>query len=761
MTYSFTSLSPADFEDLARDLLGEELASRFEAFGPGPDGGIDGRHAKSGVTTVLQAKHLRMSGFAALASQMRNARPSIDQLNPDRYILVTSVSLTPANKKSLADIIGPSLLDASDIFGFEDLNSLLRKHDNVAKSHVKLWLSDTAILERVLQSASYNFTTITRSEITAKLNVYAENPSFGQGRKVLESQRILIISGPGGVGKTTLAEMLAYAYIGEDWDLVAIRSLDDGFARINDSRRQVFFFDDFLGRIALDERALSTQDTELGRFIARVRRTPTARFILTTRAPVFQHAKIVSDVLSDRRLDVAQYLLDVGIYTRRIRARILYNHLVVAGVPVEHIRSLYETGTIKEIVDHEFYNPRIIEWMTDVSHIEDVSPDEYPETFISKLNDPESIWDKQFQYHIPRRCQHLLFALYFASQYGAEIEDVKEIFEGVHPLLCQKFGVPWDAKDFESSVKTLEGGFIAVANGRISFINPSVRDYLYRYLLDKKLLITMAAGAPTSSCAMRMVDQLKKLPDLERDDWRALLSGFSALVQRLDTIPRWKRIASKPTKLRTYDTTTSDRINMLLQWWQLSGLEIFLETAVAIAANPKDQFKSWDDARALPTILSNLLSAPQSEKNDTAPLVVAIESAIRKMLCGPLDPDDLERIVTSIDANEASLGNMFEDEINAAIPEMIESVGTNLGHIDSDSTLTDYIATVEKLAKRIGYNQEAVNSAKTAIQIRIEEVNEDAAKEEKLSVTGGGARTDVFDDHELKNLFEPLLAEAE
>ncbi|KXV23582.1 hypothetical protein AD942_01025 [Gluconobacter japonicus] len=759
MTYSFTSLSPADFEDLARDLLGEELACRFEGFGPGPDGGVDGRHAKSGATTILQAKHLRKSGFAALARQMRSARPSINQIQPDRYILVTSVSLTPANKKVLADSIGPSLNNASDILGFEDLNSLLRKHDNVAKSHVKLWLSDMAILERVLQSGSHNFNAVTRAEITAKLNVYAENPSFGQGRKVLESQRILIISGSGGVGKTTLAEMLAYAYIGEEWDLVAIRSLDDGFARINDSRRQVFFFDDFLGRIALDERALSTQDTELGRFIARVRRTPTARFILTTRAPVFQHAKLVSDVLADHRLDVAQYQLDVSIYTRRIRARILYNHLVVAGVPIEHIRALYDTETIKKIIDHKCYNPRIVEWMTDASHIEDVAVEDYPEIFINKLNDPESIWDKQFQNHIPRRCQHLLFSLYFGSQYGAEIEDIQEIFEGLHPILCQKFGIAWNAKDFESSVKVLEGGFIAVANGRISFINPSVRDYLYRYLLDKKLLVTMAAGAPTPSCAMRIVDQFKKLPDLTPDDWRIFLAGFTTLVQRLDTIPRWKRISSNPINFRVYDTTTSDRINMLLLWWKLSGHELFLEKAVAIATDPKDQFKSWDDARTLPTILANLLSAPQNEKKDTGPLVVAIENAIRKMLGGSLDPDDLERVVTSIDTNKANLGHMFDDEINTAIPKMIENVSDNLRHVDSDSTLSDYISTVEKLANRIGYNPQAVESAKRAIQSRIEEVNENAAQDEELSVTGEDVQEDTFDDQDLKNLFEPLLAE--
>ena len=129
------------------------------------------------------------------------------------------------------------------------------------------------------------------------------------------------------------------------------------------------------------------------------------------------------------------------------------------------------------------------------------------------------------------------------------------------------------------------------------------------------------------------------------------------------------------------------------------------------------------------------------------------------MLGGPLDPDDLERIVTSIDANKANLGHMFDDEINTAIPDMIENVGGNLEHVDSDSTLSDYISTVERLANRIGYNPQAVDNAKRAIQSRIEEVSEDAAKEEELSVTGGDMRTDTFDDHDLKNLFEPLLAE--
>lgn len=36
MSYDFFNLSPADFEDLAADLVGRELGIRFEVFAAGP-----------------------------------------------------------------------------------------------------------------------------------------------------------------------------------------------------------------------------------------------------------------------------------------------------------------------------------------------------------------------------------------------------------------------------------------------------------------------------------------------------------------------------------------------------------------------------------------------------------------------------------------------------------------------------------------------------------------------------------------------------
>jgi hypothetical protein len=152
MKYDFANLSPDEFEDLSRDLVGAELGMRFEAFTVGADDGMDGRHAKADGVVIMQAKHYFRSGFAKLKSKMRDERASIDALAPKRYVLTTSVALTPANKEALAAIIGPALLTPGDIYGADDLNALLRSYPAVLKSHQKLWAQGTAVLEEVLSS---------------------------------------------------------------------------------------------------------------------------------------------------------------------------------------------------------------------------------------------------------------------------------------------------------------------------------------------------------------------------------------------------------------------------------------------------------------------------------------------------------------------------------------------------------------------------------------------------------------------------------
>lgn len=152
------NLSHIDFEELCRDIVQAETGLRFSAFGPGPDSGVDGRHSKDEKNTILQCKHYSGSSFSGLKSAMKKEILKLPKLNPDRYILFVSQSLTPSRTAELSALLGEYLKEPGDIWGQQDIEDALRRHPHIEKSHLKLWLSSAAVLERILQSGLEAYT---------------------------------------------------------------------------------------------------------------------------------------------------------------------------------------------------------------------------------------------------------------------------------------------------------------------------------------------------------------------------------------------------------------------------------------------------------------------------------------------------------------------------------------------------------------------------------------------------------------------------
>ena len=756
MAYDFKTLSPADFEDLTRDLVGAEFKVRLEGFGPGPDGGVDGRHATDGSNLILQAKHKAGSTFASLKSVMKKERRAIDCLDLGRYILATSQLLTPLRKNQLAKIIGSALKNTGDILGCTELNAILGRNPAIEKAHIKLWLSSTAVLSRLLRSAAFAYTATSREEMFEKLCVFVPNPSFAKARQILEDRHVLIVSGPPGVGKTTLAQMLAYAYVGEEWEFTAVKSLDDGFAEIEDTKKQIFFFDDFLGKISLDRRALAARDTVLARFIRRVQRSKNARFILTTRAYIYEEARIVSESIGDPRLNISKYVLDVGVYTRRERARILYNHLVASSLSLDYVRALITDNALPKIVDHANYNPRIIEWMTDSTLLTDVGPESYVDRFINVLDHPIDIWDRAFREHIPSKAQHLLICLFFCSEYGEDLDKLHSAFNAVHARLCTHHNLTSSPTDFQDSLKLLEGSFISLCNRQASFVNPSVRDYLKQYLNDVNLLADLAPTAQSANWAQTVWQHYKSLETQGSIAPSKFVELFCPIGKRFKDLQAWHTSSSKPPVVTRHDLSLTGRVKLLAEWAATSGTAGFADSLRDLVFDSSDSFSPWLDGAELPELIAAFRSGKWVDFAGSGQIAEKLESHLIRILRSEPPSDDLNSIREAIeDADKDDVSQEVANALVDAINYEIEQTSWNVREFESETELKDHAERLKEMATWAGID---ASSALRSVKSRLEKLREEKIETEVAAFPTGAARErDNFDDKSLKNLFEGLM----
>lgn len=403
MEYDFSKLNDREFEALGASIIENILTKRVEIFKSGRDGGVDGRFwigkTKEGI---IQCKHYIATPYTTLISKLKSEElAKVKKLKPARYIFITSKKISRKNKQEIKTIFHPFILSEVDIYGYEDLNLFLSKKENqnIVERNYKLWITSTSVLDLIYNNAIKGRSESTIREIEENAYKYAITENHKKGLKILEENNVVIMTGEPGIGKTTLADNLALYYTAKGFEFCDIEeniSEAESIFREREKKNLIFYCDDFLGSNLYDA-INNKRDSHIVKFINRVRKDNSKKFILTSRTNILNKAFSLSHRFQNGKIRDNEFLLRVENLTNVDKAKILYNHIYYSNLDVEYLDKIYHNKRYKEIIKHRNFNPRIIEFVTDSGRVGHISPKEYWEYIIKNLNNPEDIWADYFQ----------------------------------------------------------------------------------------------------------------------------------------------------------------------------------------------------------------------------------------------------------------------------------------------------------------------------------------------------------------------------
>ncbi len=423
----------------------------------------------------------------------------------------------------------------------------------------------------------------------------------------------------------------------------------------------------------------------------------------------------------------------------------------------EHFASLLEGDWLKKIVDHKNYNPRVIASISS-DCLDEVAPEDYPTYVYNALQNPNLIWSKPYRM-LSVRSQNLLVSLFFGSQYNQGIDELRGNFADMHRAVCSNYGQPTDASDFEESLRSLESGFIAIEGSNADFINPSLRDFLKAHLVELDFLLLLPETARRVDWAERLWTHAKAVFEARPDELKTFSKAFEKFALGISELPTYRKIGRDGLVRRAEDDLcVSERVDLLLQWWECSKQDCFLEKAVDVLRARSVVISTSRDGPLLPEVHWWVLNFVDEKNLNQQKLLTGIKERLLEILRNGVPIDELVSIVNAVDASmKNTLTGELEEEFNAAVWYEFGETKDAISHLDTHQDLSEHLEHLESLAKVTGFNSD---DAKQIVSDRMSELDEPDYSDHHISVPHVKSRFDrEFSDEELHSLFSSLVGE--
>lgn len=490
VNYDFhKKLSPYEFQDLVRDILQAKEGIFLESFKEGKDEGIDARRKDNDDELIVQVKRYKNDFSALYQSLKRYELPKVKKLEPTRYIIATSVELSELHKKKLLDLFEGFIQNTNDILGNEDLNNLLSIYPNVEMNYPNLWYSSGTVflnqIDQTVHSGIYEQTRAELEQIEQLSCYYASGNILEEAYKRLKEERFLLISGGAGLGKTSLARMLAsYIKIKENYQFIYIQSIEEIDQIYKDNQPQIFFFDDFWGSCFKEYEHDFREEKRMIEIIKKISNSNNKYLILTSREYVLKQGLLSHSDLEQPFLEHCQPLT-LSQFDLKLKKNIYFHLLYHSDLIQDYIEKLvYKTD---QIITHPNFNPRILKdyLNEEIELLFDDSSWDYASNLISALDEPYEFYNKLFL----KQTEASQLILYLLLTCGRAISylELKKAYDEV-VINSVREGILIKKGDFKESIKQLDSLFLKTFHQSnliiIQFKNHSIADFLYEYSSD-------------------------------------------------------------------------------------------------------------------------------------------------------------------------------------------------------------------------------------------------------------------------------------